>query len=366
MVSAKNLLLGAQKSVIDLRKAIFYRRQFKHYLKINHFPNSWQSGEDEYIAKWNVFGHKVEPYSYRLFSHYMEPCPEIVPENIGRSYIEPVLNPVQMRPYYSDKNMFPTICGQGNVPKTLICRINGGPLLNDNFHPISSPIDEVLKDETRIILKPSVDSCSGLGIELWRKENGKWISASNGQILTEGYLLNYGKNFVLQHAINQHKDMAVFNKSSVNTLRLAIYRSVKDDEPHVCAAIMRVGRSGEYVDNAHRGGVFVGVNINTGQVGNKCYDQYGRSQMSWNGVDYSKQMSVPKWEEVKRFACEVARKLYHHRLIAMDIAVTEDGRPQLIEYNLEGFSYWLFMFTEQKPLGDFTDEIIEFCAKYKY
>ena len=61
----------------------------------------------------------------------------------------------------------------------------------------------------------------------------------------------------------------------------------------------------------------------------------------------------------------MSRKIIHHRLFAFDISVTTEGRPILIEYNLDAFSYWLFMFTGQKPLGEYTDEIIEFCKNSK-
>lgn len=340
-----------------------YSRQYKKYLGLNNYPNTLVEGEEEYISKWSVFGHKVEPYSYRLFSHYMEACPDIVPENIGRSYIEPVLNPEPMRAYYEDKNMFPLICGKEAVPETIIARMNGGALLDGNLKPLKNGLKEYLKKHHRLILKPSVGSSSGRGVKLFTEENGDWISKDDGAKLTSDLLLSYDKDFVLQVAVEQHKNMAVFNPTSVNTLRLAVYRSWKDEEPHVVASIMRVGKNGQFVDNAHAGGMFVGIDVATGQVGHKLFDQYGASQTKWNGLDYSEDRFIPNWSDAKKFACEVARKITHHRLLAMDITITSDGKPQLIEYNLRGFSYWLFMFTNQRPLGNYTDEIIEFCNK---
>ena len=367
-MNAKNfyLQIGAiQRNFVNLAFQIMYSRQFRKYLKLNGFPNRFAPGEDKYLDKWKVFGHNVEPYSYRLFSHYMEACPDIVPENIGRSYIEPVLNPEPMRAYYEDKNMFPFICGRETVPETIIARMNGGVLLDGDLLPLKNELKEYLKGHSRLILKPSVGSSSGRGVKLFIEENGDWFSKDDRAKLTNDLLMSYDKDFILQVAVNQHKDMAVFNPSSVNTLRLAVYRSWKDEEPHVVASIMRVGKNGQFVDNAHAGGMFVGVDVATGQVGHTLFDQYGAGRTKWNGLDYSEERFIPNWSDAKDFACEVARKITHHRLLAMDITINSDGKPQLIEYNLRGFSYWLFMFTNQKPLGEYTDEIIEYCKVHK-
>lgn len=344
---------------------LMYSRQFRYYLKLQKIKNKPAEGEKEYIKKWSQLNTKVEPYSYRLFSHYMEACPDIVPENIGRSYIEPILNPELMRAYYEDKTMFPLICGMNAVPGTAVCRMNGGVLLDSNLKPIKADLNTVLRKYKKLILKPSVGSSSGRGIMLFIERDGVWTVADSNVILDENFLLEYGTDFVLQNVVIQHDDMAIFNKSSVNTIRLAVYRSWKDEEPHIVAGVMRVGKSGQFVDNAHAGGMFVGIDIDSGKVSNKLFDQFGNSRSDWNGLDYNIERTIPCWDDVKEFACTIARKLIHHRLIAMDITIDKEGKPLLIEYNLRGFSYWLFMFTNQKPLGEYTDEIIEFCKNHK-
>ena len=146
---------------------ILYARQFKRYLKLNHIPNIPCEGESEYKSKWGVFGVKVEPYSYRLFSQFCNAGKHIVPENIGRCYIEPVLNPLDMRSVYEDKNMFPILCGKDALPRTLVCRMGGGPLLDGNHNPITKTLNEYLDDFEKVILKPSLDSSSGKNVHLF-------------------------------------------------------------------------------------------------------------------------------------------------------------------------------------------------------
>ena len=186
-------------------------------------------------------------------------------------------------------------------------------------------------------------------------------------MLDEKLLQKYGNDFVLQAGVEQSDFMNRLCKTSVNTIRVAIYRSVHTERVHVLAAIIRVGKDGSYVDNAHAGGMFVGIDVNTGILGKRLYTQYGDEAKLWNGVDYEKtEMQIPIWDKVIEFAQMVGCRLHHHRLVALDIALAHDNTPVLIEYNLRSYSYWLFMYTGQKPLGEYTDEIVEYCKKKKH
>lgn len=83
----------------------------------------------EYLKYWRSLSNHIETTSFKYFSNYVDNVEKIIPESIGRSIIEPILNPLRFRPYYSDKNMFGKICGIENVPKTIAYRINGGPIM---------------------------------------------------------------------------------------------------------------------------------------------------------------------------------------------------------------------------------------------
>lgn len=74
-----------------------YSDQFKYYLKQLGMKNVIALGESEYLKKWSVFTSYVEPYSYRLYSHFMGTDADIIPEDIGHTYIENLLNPLRYR-----------------------------------------------------------------------------------------------------------------------------------------------------------------------------------------------------------------------------------------------------------------------------
>ena len=162
----------------------------------------------------------------------------------------------------------------------------------------------------------------------------------------------------------QHPFMSALCTTSVNTIRLCVYRSVINESVVVTAGIIRIGKEGSIVDNAHAGGVFIGVDVNTGTLGKCVLDQYGNKHDIWNGVDFlNGHFVVPNWNDFISFAKFVGSRIHHHRLLALDIALDMKGMPKLIEYNIECFSYWLFMYTNQVVFGKYTDEVIEYCKR---
>ena len=344
----------------------FYSSQFKHYLKLQHFENKKVEGEEAYLQKWKKLCSRVEPYSYRFFSHYLGHTPNIVPEDIGHSIIEEILNPMAFRHVYLDKNLIPEIVGKDCVPRTIVCRINGSQLLDAEYRKADKELFEYIGETEVLILKPTVYSSSGQGIVKFVKKGNAYVSMDGEKILSKAYLQSYNKDFCLQEAMHQHVFMNKLCPTSVNTIRLCLYRSVKDENPRVTASIIRIGKKGAYVDNAHAGGMFVGVNVSTGELGKFVMDQYGYKKNVWNDIDFSQcTFVVPCWKDVISFAEYVGTRIHHHRLIALDIALNKDGKPILIEYNIRIFSYWLFMYTNQEVFGEYTDEIIEYCKRLK-
>ena len=343
-----------------------YSLQFKRYLKLQEFDNNKVEGEDDYIEKWKDLCKRVEPYSFRFFRHYCGNTPNIIPEDIGRSYIEPLLDPIVFRPAYSDKNLFPIIIGKEFVPRTIVCRINNSCLLDSDFCEIDKELSCYVDCFDALILKPSIGSCSGRGVLLFHKSGGQFVTHNRSYTLSKDYLLSYGENFCLQEAVKQHEFMSNLCSTSVNTIRLCLYRSVENEQCHVTASIIRIGQEGSFLDNAHAGGMIVGVNLQTGELGKYVTDQYGSRRYLWNSIDFaSNTFCVPFWDDIISFAEFVGRKIPHHRLIALDIALRYDGSPILIEYNIDSFGYWAFMMTGQEVFGEFTDEIIEYCRKNK-
>lgn len=343
------------------------KKQYRSILKRHYSPEKEVEGEIEYLNLWKQLTNKVEPYSYRLFSHYIGEVPHIVPDYIGTEIISYYLNPQRYIDFYEDKNTYDSyILLNDSLPKTYAKRISGGSMLlvdNDSFYQANQmSINDHLKNlgVDKCVLKPTIDSCSGNGVMMFQKGNGSYVS-TKGVILSNAFLESFSDDFVIQEAIIQHPDLAKFNPTSVNTLRICTYRSVKDERIEVTGALIRIGKQGEIVDNAHAGGCFVGIDLESGHLHHYACDQYGNKYESWNSTSFAVAYKIPNWDIVKEFARRVASYNHHCRLLALDITVDADGRPRLIEINISGFSFWLFYFCGQDVFNGEHQSVIDYC-----
>ena len=344
-------------------------RRLRSQMRINGIENRPVDGEREYIQFWKKLQPCVEPYSYRLFSRYMPDRAKwkyIIPEDIAHCFVDYYLNPPQFRDYYSDKNSYAMYLGDTPyLPETFLCRMQGGEILSSDFRPQGAMNAQqtaaFCSGCDRLILKPSVGTSSGVGVMLFRR-SGDVFTDGSGQRLDSDFLMRYSDDFVLQRAVRQHEDLARFNPDSVNTIRLVAYRSVKDEKVYALSALLRIGSSGAFVDNAHAGGKFVGIDPASGCLNNYLCDQNGVRTGQHNGIDFSVEcFKVPHWDKVLAAAQEICSRALHCRYFSLDLTVDEHDFPRMIELNVTWPGFWLSMFSGQLPLGDKTEEIVEYC-----
>ena len=351
-----------------VRKARMCADQYKSYLQELKYENKSIDGEDTYLKLWSQLTARVEPYSYRLFSHYMGKVPHIIPDYIGTEILSYYLNPRRYSDFYEDKNTYSSyVLLEHALPKTYLKRIGGGKILHEDsvegIEIISSPTLCLQNLGVEMfILKPTVDTCSGKGVLMFKKQNERYVS-SKGILFSDEFLNEYGDDYVIQEVIEQHPDLAKFNPTSVNTLRICTYRSVNDETVTVTGALIRIGKSGEVVDNAHAGGCFVGIDLESGNLLHYACDQYGNKYETWNGVSFSENHIIPHWNKVKEFAEKIASYNKHSRLLALDLTVDKLGIPRVIEINIDGFAYWVFQFCGQDVFNGEVQSVIDYCNK---
>ena len=344
------------------------RAYIQKIMRKNHISNTQIEGEKNFVNKWKKLTTNVDVIYYRCFSRYVGNSPDILSGSISVQYIEPILNPIRLRDYYEDKNIYGKMYPKIWLPKTYLRRMNG-IFMDEDYCILKTINDEnllkILEGVDRFIVKPSIDSCSGRGISLFIKKDQRYVS-QNGIVLCYDTLIDYYKNdFIIQECISQSTFFSQFNPTSINTIRMAVYRSVTDNQLYVTNVILRIGANGSVVDNAHSGGRFIGIN-ECGGLNKYVCETFGTTAKSFNGINFSQSdFVIPHYEEIKEFAKNVAKEIPHHRLIALDIGIDKDNKPILIEYNIGAFSYWLFQFSGQPALQGFTDEIINYCAAKK-
>lgn len=338
-------------------------RYYKKLLKLRNIPNVKAEGEENYRKLWKQLSKHVEPYSYRLFRHYMGNNPRIIPEGVGRAIIEEKLNPIRYRDFYSDKSIYALYLGQNACPQTILRRSCGWNIVDAQNQVISKPIEHYLEGFQRVILKPSMDSSCGANVLCFEKsENNQWLAVGDKTPLTQDFLLQFSQNFVLQECVIQHPEMAKFNKSSVNTIRIVTYRSVRDESVNLIHAIVRLGLPGAVVDNMKAGGLCINIDPSNGLFDKFCISTNGDFQTSYNGVNFAEcDIFVPNWERVQAFVKDICTKIVHLRYLSFDIAIDFNGNPKIIEINTDGFGLWPYMFAGRQPFGEFFDEVIDYC-----
>lgn len=170
--------------------------------------------------------HKLCPYSYRIFSHLAGESIDRLPLEVCVNVVEPTLNPRNYTAFYDDKNSLPRLMRSEWLPTTYLRSINGhlfseeGTVIVDG----NSVINSIKKE--RVIVKPSCEQ-SGRGIQIFRRDNNDRYFNKNHELLSIEFLKQHWKdNWLIQECLNQSEELSQFNPSSINTIRIATYRSL--------------------------------------------------------------------------------------------------------------------------------------------
>jgi glutathione synthase/RimK-type ligase-like ATP-grasp enzyme len=118
--------------------------------------------------------------------------------------------------------------------------------------------------------------------------------------------------------------MAIFNESSVNTVRCMTFCTSEGIVVPYC--FMRVGRSGSFVDNGGAGGIIIGVNPHTGVVDTDGFDEYNNHYFLHpdSGITF-KGFKIPDWERMLNICKSAALKITEMGFLSWDMAHTDDG-----------------------------------------
>lgn len=345
--------------------SLSYAITYKKLLKANNIPNKKCVGEEAYINKWKCLGN-VSPLYYRLYSHYVGNDPNIVPEDILHNVILPILTPSKYRPFYSDKNLFDKLFLEENIMPQTILRCMSGFYYDKNYKSVSG--DDFFHElnnlnQDRLVLKPTVETSGGKGVLILERNNGIYrvLNDSKADLSREWLEEQYEGNFLIQEYLEQSDYLAKFNPTSVNTIRVGIYRSVKTGECIILDMLLRVGCPGAYVDNAHSGGVAIGLNTN-GTLKNRAITRTCQVLHEVNGWDLTEHYQIPNFSKIKNFAKYLGEQLPYLRLFTLDIMLDKENNPHLIEFNCTSYSEDIFQ-PNATLFGEYTDEIIKYVIK---
>ena len=162
------------------------------------------------------------------------------------------------------------------------------------------------------------------------------VEVQQGKLAEKGELLSPaefaakiagdGLTWIVQDYIFQHEVMSGFNPTSVNTYRIVTYHT--GARCFVEDAAVRMGYPGELVDNAFSDGYYTNVDAN-GKLDESLFNFSHKSREihKWQDV------KVPAAAEAFQFCVDLHSRTPELFSVGWDIAVTQDGKPLVIEAN---------------------------------
>ena len=262
----------------------------------------------------------------------------------------------------ADKNFLPVVAkGVGvKMPKTILNCTNGVLRDGDNHIVTSEMAKDLLQKANTFFIKPSVDSCSGVGC-MKVKEEDSWQLNYNSMMINEHL---YSRDFVIQELVENDESIKRLYPFSVNTFRVITY--IWKGVVYHMPIILRIGRGGKFVDNAHAGGMFVAVDDN-GVICNHAvteftdkFDSHPDTNIKFCGYQ------INNFQNVWKTAIRMHEAVPQIGVVNWDITLNHDGAPVLIEANTQNGSVWLPQMAHgTAPFAERTEEVLQWLRFMK-
>ena len=262
----------------------------------------------------------------------------------------------------SDKNFLPLLAkGLGmKMPRTIVDCTNG--VLRDGEHHIitSKMALEILNRCNAFFIKPTLDSCSGVGC--LKVEGNAKITIGSNTIVVNGK--RYSHDFVVQELIKCHESICRLYPSAVNTFRIITY--LWHDKIFYTPVVLRIGRGGNYVDNAHAGGMFVAVDEN-GMLCNHAVTEFNdKFEIHPDTGIRFKGYKIEHFREMLYSVIRLHEGIPQIGCVNWDATIDADGNPIIVEANTRGGSIWLPQMAHGVgPFGERTEEVLQWLRFMK-
>ncbi|MBO1531148.1 hypothetical protein J3492_07955 [Psychrobacter sp. F1192] len=271
----------------------------------------------------------------------------IVPEEFFPLYIEYSLNRDRNINFLANKSVYNKWFGQGVFPKDFFHKVDGDYYSHDLIliNNIDGFIEEMIDDtDFPIVIKPNKESYGGKDV---------YFVNSINEIKE---IISQHPNLVVQEKIKQSELINIFNKDSVNTVRVCLY---KDDDGvmHMLNASLRMGKDGS-LDNMTDGGIVCNIKSD-GTLNGYANDILATKYLSHPNSGYVfKNKEFPLYDELVTVSKSIARAVINARLISLDMALDAKQNWRCIEVNLAGQTIEFPQNAGFPFFGQYTEEVI--------
>ncbi|OLF36411.1 MULTISPECIES: sugar-transfer associated ATP-grasp domain-containing protein [unclassified Psychrobacter] len=276
----------------------------------------------------------------------------IIPEEFYSLYLERFLNNERNVGFLAHKSVYNKWFGRGIFPKDFFHKLDGSYYTYEfkAIDDIEAFIDKEIDDtDFPIVIKPNKDSYGGKDVYFVdSKEDIKEI-------------IKQHPNLVVQEKIEQSELINAFNKDSINTVRVSLYKD-KDNVVHMLNSGIRMGKDGS-LDNVSDGGIVCSIKLNgilnkyATDIDETKYLSHPNSGFVFEGKKF------PLYQDLVEASKNIARSVIGARIISLDMALDSTDKWRCIEINLFGQTIRIPQNAGESFLGEYTDEIISDLIK---
>lgn len=302
-----------------------------------------------------------EPFFRRFDDSTLQIChaisgkgdPGIIPEEVFQADIEPSLNSHPEAHFLANKSLYSHWFDGGLFPENLLHNIDG-EVIDKDYRSVS---DEKLEDivqtfEYPVIMKPNLDSWGGNKIRFIENYDSLLRNMKDE------------KNFVVQEKIIQHELLSRLHPPSLNTVRVYLYKSIKDNVTHIVNIAQRMGNGGA-LDNVASGGLVSLVNED-GKMHGYALDRYGEKYETHPVTGLKFNQDLPEFEKMKSLAIHIASNMFQLRVVGLDLCYDSKGHWKVIEINTKGHSIRFAQYAGKPFFGPLTEEVINYCINHHW
>ena len=319
--------------------------------RAKRLPNGYKGSAREYrdtvLKYWKPYGVKPKRFWYTITcagsDHY---DPRYIPNDIWMSEILPYFNDRLLWRAYCDKSMLDVFCPGVKQPEVVV-KSMGSSFFDGKGNKISrEQAIEICQNESEIILKPAVVSGQGRHISFYEKGVDKPEKICE---IFDGLK----RDFIVQHLVKQHPDLARVHPASLNTIRMITF--MFKGEFYVLSTILRMGSGDAKVDNVSAGGIACAVHEDGSLFERSVTHKSEWSDAHPSGVKF-KDIRIPNYDKVVATAKRLHENLPYFGIIGWDFSVDEAGDPALVEFNLNPGQNQSSM--QQPTFGDLTEDVL--------
>ena len=272
-----------------------------------------------------------------------------LPMDVYYFYVIPALNRHDFFAPYLDKNIYSELFPDVKQPISVIKNIHSHYYHDGQEISMDDAITLVAEYDKEMIIKPTVETCNGDGVEGIGNHN-----SDNVKALFDRYSIN----FIVQEKVIQHPDIQCVNPSSLNTMRLYTFRHLDGTYSFLYPfASLRFGDKGAVKDNISKGGGCCCIDAN-GVVDDRVCRYKSMEVYSLKQITGVENLVIPNYPVVVDTLLRMHRRLPYFDYIGWDITVLPDGSPLLIEYNLAP-AIEIPQMLVGPMFGEYLDEVIE-------